>query len=94
LVRRRSFTFRVEDAALQDVTLTAPVTRLANTALGSRLAYTGVLADGSGLTLGEQVQWRVTPASVGTVDAGGFFRPTDPQVIGPVPTQLPPLLHI
>ncbi|MEM6644649.1 MAG: carboxypeptidase regulatory-like domain-containing protein, partial [Bacteroidota bacterium] len=88
LTRTRSFTFRVEDAALQEMTLAAPVTRLANTAPGIRLAYTGVLPDGTGLTLGEEVQWRVTPAAVGVVDAGGFFRPTDPQFIGPFTIQL------
>ncbi|GAB5518783.1 MAG: hypothetical protein RhofKO_10340 [Rhodothermales bacterium] len=86
--RRRSFQFQVVDARISEVVLAAPVTRLHNASAGTRLAFTGLLADGTGLTLGEQVRWTVSPSTAGEVDASGFFRPTDAQFIGPVMIQL------
>lgn len=83
-VVRKPVTFTVGNIVLSKIEVNSGITELSNTSKGYRFTYSGIDTSKKSVRLGTGLDWSITPASAGTIDATGLYVPADSTFIGTI----------
>lgn len=79
----------VVNTPIGEVAVSAPDTRLSNTATGIQISYGVVDTSGASVLIGNNnVSWTLSTEGVAEIDEQGFLVPTDARFIGPIAVTL------